>query len=43
LAALEPAERETRTAAAAAALKAAGADQVIDTVADLIPLFEGGR
>jgi phosphonoacetaldehyde hydrolase len=37
LAALDPGEREAQLASAAASLKAAGADLVIETVADLIP------
>ena len=37
LAALDPADREGRLTSARAALKAAGADVVIDTVADLVP------
>jgi phosphonoacetaldehyde hydrolase len=37
LAALDPAERGRRLAGAAASLRAAGADLVIETVADLIP------
>jgi phosphonoacetaldehyde hydrolase len=41
LAALEPAERAARLAGAAASLKAAGADLVIETVADLIPALNG--
>ncbi len=40
LAALDPAERARRVAAAAADLKAAGADRVIETVADLIPALD---
>jgi phosphonoacetaldehyde hydrolase len=37
LAALEPADRAARLAAAGASLRAAGADLVIETVADLVP------
>ena len=37
LAALDPAERATRLVRATASLKAAGADLVIETVADLVP------
>jgi len=37
LAALSPAERSARIAASGAALRAAGADLVIDSVADLVP------
>lgn len=40
LAALSPGERETRIAAASKALRAAGADIVIDTVAGLVPALE---
>jgi phosphonoacetaldehyde hydrolase len=36
---LPPAEREARTAAAYASLRAAGADYVIDSVADLMPVI----
>jgi len=38
--ALEPADRADRVARSAAALKAAGADYVVDTVADLPPILE---
>jgi phosphonoacetaldehyde hydrolase len=38
-AALDPAERERRVAASAARLTAAGADLVIDSVADLVPVL----
>ena len=41
LAALDPAERATRLVSAAAKLKSAGADLVIETVADLIPALNG--
>jgi phosphonoacetaldehyde hydrolase len=41
LAALDPAERVTRMAAVAARLRAAGADLVIETVADLVPALRG--
>jgi len=37
--ALPPAERDARVAAASVALKAAGADYVVDTVADLAPVL----
>jgi len=40
LAALDPDERLARVAEAGARLRAAGADLVIDTVADLIPALE---
>jgi phosphonoacetaldehyde hydrolase len=40
LAALEPADRAARLATATASLKAAGADLVIETVADLVPALE---
>ncbi len=39
-AALDPAERQQRVGASVARLTAAGADFVIDTVADLVPLLE---
>ena len=41
LAALDPAERRARLAVVEAGLKAAGADLVIETVADLIPALRG--
>jgi phosphonoacetaldehyde hydrolase len=41
LAALDPAERAARLASAAASLKSAGADLVIETVADLVPALGG--
>lgn len=41
LLALTPAERAPRQAAARAALRAAGADLVIDSVAELVPALEG--
>ena len=40
LAALDPADRADRVAAAGERLMAAGADEVIDSVADLIPVLE---
>ncbi|HXQ17606.1 MAG TPA: phosphonoacetaldehyde hydrolase [Caulobacteraceae bacterium] len=43
LAALDPASRSTRLAIAAGRLTAAGADLVIETVADLIPALSGER
>ena len=43
LAALEPAERTARIGAAAGRLKAAGADLVVETVADLVPALSARR
>jgi phosphonoacetaldehyde hydrolase len=43
LGALDPVERSTRLASAAASLMAAGADLVIETVADLIPALSQAR
>jgi len=43
LEALEPIERTARIAAAAGRLRAAGADLVVETVADLIPALNGYR
>ena len=43
LAALDPADRQRRLDAAKASLKAAGADLVVETVADLIPALRGDR
>jgi len=43
LAALEPAERMARIGAAAGRLKAAGADLVVETVADLVPALSARR
>jgi phosphonoacetaldehyde hydrolase len=40
--ALDPAERRTRLAIAGARLAAAGADLVVETVADLIAALDGG-
>ena len=39
-AALAPAERERRTAAAHAALRETGADYVVDSIADLLPVVD---